>query len=75
MNHDPLCPVLQPDNTAAWCFCPLLEAARAHERSRILTELDALHPVCAEPSVNFTRQGCTCANGIKIARQIVQGQP
>ena len=75
MNHHPLCPTQRQGDLAPWCFCPMLEAARDHERSRILTELDALHPICAEPSVTFTRQGCTCANGINIARQMVQGQP
>lgn len=73
MSHDPLCPMSQRGaNDSSWCYCPTLLAARAHERSRLLTRIDALHPICAEPSVTFTRQGCTCANGIATVRAMIE---
>jgi hypothetical protein len=71
MSHDPLCPAAQAANDYAWCFCSMLHAARAHERSRLLTRIDALHPVCQESSVTFVQDGCTCWNGIQTVRAIV----
>lgn len=75
MTHDPLCPAAQAANDYAWCFCSMLQAARAHERSRLLTRIDALHPMCAEASVAFVRGGCTCANGIAYVRELIEEQP
>lgn len=73
MTHDSLCPLVQPAaDDSSWCFCPRLRAARADERNQLLARIDELHPICAEPSVTFTRQGCTCANGIATVRAIIE---